>query len=103
MPIAGKSGTTTNDKDTLFAGYTPYFTCAVWGGYDDNTSQSETQYTKAIFRGIMQRINEGLPVKDFDRPSGIVELSVCKKSGKLPLEGICGNDNRGTQVYTEFF
>ena len=103
MPIAGKSGTTTNDRDTVFAGYTPYFTCAVWGGYDDNTSQSETQYSKAIFRGIMQRINEGLPVKDFDRPSGIVELSVCKKSGKLPLEGICTADVRGSEVYTEFF
>ncbi|MCR5211428.1 MAG: PBP1A family penicillin-binding protein [Lachnospiraceae bacterium] len=103
MPIAGKSGTTTNDRDTVFAGYTPYYTCAVWGGYDDNTPQKETQYSKAIFRGIMQRINEGLPVRDFDKPSGITELAVCRKSGKLPLDDICEADVRGSQIYTEYF
>ena len=40
MPTAGKTGTTTKNRDTVFAGYTPYYTAAVWGGYDDNTEQS---------------------------------------------------------------
>ena len=31
MAQAGKSGTTTSSRDALFAGYTPYYTCAVWG------------------------------------------------------------------------
>ena len=38
MPVAGKTGTTDHDKDLWFCGYTPYYTCAVWGGYDENKS-----------------------------------------------------------------
>ena len=40
MEIAGKTGTTTKNRDALFAGFTPYYTCVVWGGYDDNTPQA---------------------------------------------------------------
>ena len=36
MPVAGKTGTTTSNKDLWFCGFTPYYTCAVWGGYYDN-------------------------------------------------------------------
>lgn len=42
MAQAGKSGTTTLNRDALFAGFTPYYTCVVWGGYDDNSIQSAT-------------------------------------------------------------
>ena len=40
MAQAGKSGTTTKNRDALFAGFTPYYTCVVWGGFDDNSPQS---------------------------------------------------------------
>jgi penicillin-binding protein 1A len=40
MAQAGKSGTTSDSRDVLFAGFTPYYTCVVWGGYDDNASQT---------------------------------------------------------------
>ena len=103
MPTAGKTGTTTKNRDTVFAGYTPYYTAAVWGGYDDNTEQSYTAYSKLIWHSVMQRIHENLPRKEFTQPSGIVTATVCKKSGKLAIEGVCDADPRGSMVYTEYF
>lgn len=105
MSIAGKSGTTTKNRDALFAGFTPYYSCVVWGGYDDNAPQSggTTSYPKLIWRSVMQRIHEGLENKDFEKPDGIVQATVCKKSGKLAVSGLCDCDPRGSQVYTEYF
>lgn len=106
MTLAGKSGTTTKNRDALFAGYSPYYSCVVWGGYDDNSPQNGsgmTSYPKLIWRSVMQRIHEGLENKDFDKPDGIVQVTVCKKSGKLAVSGLCDCDPRGSQVYTEYF
>ena len=103
MPTAAKTGTTTKNRDTVFAGYTPYYTAAVWGGYDDNTEQTYTAYAKLIWHSVMQRIHENLPRKEFTQPSGIVTAQVCKKSGKLAIEGVCDADPRGSMVYTEYF
>lgn len=103
MAVAGKSGTTTKDRDSLFAGFTPYFTCVVWGGYDDNMPLGNTRYTKNVWRSVMQRVNEGLEFKDFSEPSGITTASVCKKSGKLAVPGVCDQDPRGSMVYSEYF
>jgi penicillin-binding protein 1A len=107
MAQAGKSGTTSNSRDSIFAGYTPYYTCVVWGGYDDNAKQEgsgeSTSYTKKIWKAIMSQIHEGLPYKDFVQPSGITTAVVCKKSGKLAVEGLCDADPRGSMVTTEYF
>lgn len=103
MSVAGKSGTTTSNRDTLFAGYTPYYTCVIWGGYDDNAKQSTTAYSKKIWKAVMSRIHEGLSDPGFPQPDGIVTASVCSKSGKLPIPGVCDADPRGNMVYTEYF
>ncbi len=103
MAVAGKSGTTTKNRDTVFAGFTPYYTGVIWGGYDDNTPQSYTTYSKVIWKAVMSRIHEGLAYKNFTQPSGIVTCSVCKKSGKLAIGGVCDCDPRGSMVYTEYF
>ena len=102
---AGKSGTTTSNRDCLWAGYTPYYTCVVWGGYDDNSKQSGklTSYPKNIWRNAMSRIHEGLETKDFVQPDGITNTTVCSKSGLVPLEGTCDNDPRGSMLTTEYF
>lgn len=103
MAQAGKSGTTTLNRDALFAGFTPYYTCVVWGGYDDNSIQSSTAYPKNLWRAVMSRVHENLEVKDFTMPADITQAVVCSKSGLLPKEGICTNDPRGSQTYTEYF
>jgi penicillin-binding protein 1A len=105
MAQAGKSGTTTGNRDALFAGYTPYYTLVVWGGFDDNSIQAkgQTTYPKNIWKAVMSRIHENLEYKDFTQPSGIRTELVCKESGKRPLERVCEYDQRGSMVYSEFF
>lgn len=105
MDQAGKSGTTTANRDTLFAGYTPYYTCVVWGGNDDNSPQSGSlcTYSKNIWREAMKRIHEDLRYKSFETPSGITTAAVCKESGKLGTAGICDLCQKGNAIYTEYF
>lgn len=103
MPQAGKSGTTSSDRDALFAGYTPYYTCVVWGGYDDNAELSYTTYPKTLWKSVMGRIHENLDYKDFDKPDGITTATVCKKSGKLAVASLCDSDPRGSMVESEYF
>lgn len=101
--VAGKSGTTTDDKDAVFEGYTPYYTCGLWGGYDDNTPQNATKYSKIIWKNVMSRIHENLEYKDFEMPSSITSATVCSKSGLRPIEGVCDSDPRGSKLYREYF
>ena len=105
MPIAGKTGTTTNNRDVLFSGYTPYYTCTVWCGYDDNSPQDSvlTSNPKTLWKNIMGRVHENLEPKEFTQPNGIVTAAVCKKSGKLSVKGLCSADPRGSMVETEYF
>ena len=88
MAQAGKSGTTTSNRDSLFAGFTPYYTMVIWGGYDDNSKQSSTSYTKQIWHDVMERIHEDLePIEEFEVPDSVVELTVCKSTGLLAGSG----------------
>ena len=105
MAQAGKSGTTTGNRDCLFAGYTPYYTCVVWGGYDDNSLQSKgtTTYPKNLWKAVMGRIHENLEYKSFEKPEEIRTEIVCMESGELPLDHVCEYDPRGNMVYSEFF
>jgi penicillin-binding protein 1A len=103
MPCAGKTGTTSENYDIWLCAYTPYYTCSVWGGYDVNTSLSNTSFHLAIWRSIMTRIHENLPVKNFTMPSGLVSANICKKCGKLAVAGLCDMDPRGSMVVTELF
>lgn len=103
--VAGKTGTTSSNKDVWFAGYTPYYTATIWAGYDNNLSLEgdEKNFHKKIWKNIMTRVHENLEEKDFEKPDGIVTASVCKKSGKLARSGLCDCDPRGSMVITEIF
>ncbi|MBO4213886.1 MAG: penicillin-binding protein [Lachnospiraceae bacterium] len=103
MSIAGKSGTTSNNRDALFAGFTPYYTCVSWGGYDDNSVMKDTGYVKDLWRIVMSQIHKELPDTGFPMPEGIVKVAICTKSGLLPIEGVCDCDPRGSCVREEYF
>lgn len=103
MAVAGKSGTTTNSRDSLFAGFTPYYTGVIWGGYDDNSKQNDTKYTKQLWKAIMGGIHENLEYKDFPMPANITSVEVCRDSGLLPVPGVCDKDPRGSRIITEYF
>ena len=102
MSIAGKTGTTTKNKDVWFAGYTPYYTATTWTGYDNNTvlSKAELSLSKSLWRQVMSKIHEDLPNKKFEQPDGIVTATVCSKSGKLPIAGVC-DGVRTTEYFAE--
>ena len=88
MPVAGKTGTTTSNKDLWFCGFTPYYTCAVWGGYDDNKEcNSDTSFRFRLWKSIMSRIHENLEEKDFKVPSSVERKSICTITGKLAGSG----------------
>lgn len=104
MPIAGKTGTTSDYRDLWFSGFTPYYTCSVWGGYDtNNTLSNSTSYHKKLWRSIMEKVHMGLERKEFTIPDGLETAVICKKSGKLAVTGLCDSDPRGSMVTTESF
>ena len=104
MEQAGKTGTSTGTRDLLFAGFTPYYTCVVWGGHDDNSSQTvEYDYVKKIWRESMKQIHSGLEYKDFKMPSTITKADVCMDSGLLPLDDTCELCQKKNSVYEEYF
>ncbi len=90
--IAGKTGTTSDENDVWFAGYTPSYTCTTWAGYDNNvdlTSSEEQALAKTIWRAVMERLPENQEYEEFEQPAGITQATVCKVSGQLPFSGIC--------------
>ena len=90
MPVAGKTGTTTSNVDLWFCGFTPYYTCAVWGGYDDNKPyNSDTNFRFRIWKSIMSRIHQNLEPKDFKMPSSVEKKTICSETGKLAVSGSC--------------
>lgn len=105
MTAAGKSGTTSDDYDYWFSGYTPYHTASVWMGYDRNTTFESNDLHKKIWSKIMDRISKTKKEKkvSFQQPKNIVKAKVCKKSGKLAISGVCDHDPRGSMVVTEYF
>ena len=108
MAIAGKTGTSTESKDVWFAGYTPYYTCTVWTGYDNSIgmssskSNNETSISKTLWKAVMSRIHESLPNEQFPVPEGLVQAQVCSKSGLLPIPGLCDSPADNC-VVTEYF
>lgn len=98
---AGKTGTTNNRTATAFAGFTPYYTAAIFRAYDietDGNAGASTNSAK-MFGTIMSDIHSGLESKDFEQPSGITTATVCSKSGLLASE-TCKNAG---YAYTEYF
>lgn len=96
MAIAGKTGTTSDYNDVWFSGYTPYYTATTWAGFDNNVKLTgdEKNLAKKLWRSVMSKIHEGLTNEPFNVPSGIVTATVCSRSGKLPIEGLCNGTLR---------
>lgn len=104
MPTAGKTGTTQDQSDAWFVGYTPYYVASVWIGNDSPQIKlsKSSSIAAQLWRIIMTQVHEGLEAKEFQRPDNIISLSVCTKSGKLPTE-LCNRDPRGGVVRSEIF
>ena len=102
MTIAGKTGTTTNNFDRYFVGYTPYYSAAVWVGYKDGGEKitADGNLAARIWKMVMEQVHEGLENKSFpDKPDGIVSVQVCADCGLKP-SALCSQDYRGSRVIT---
>ena len=105
LPVAGKTGTTQNWSDAWVVGYSPYYTTAVWFGFDRPGNSLGVDLTGATLAGpvwgdYMREIHRGLPRRSFSRPSsGIIDVSVCARSGLL-RNSAC-NEGEVTLPYLE--
>ena len=90
MTVAGKTGTSSNDYDLWFAGYTPYLTATIWTGYDENTSLTNGSYHEKMWSKIVTRINEAKGYTEdigFEMPESVTEAYVCSTTGNLASSG----------------
>ena len=70
MPVGGKTGTTTNNCDRWFVGFTPYYVAAVWTGYDMPEYMNFSGNPAAqIWKLVMESIHKDLPTKSFPTPT----------------------------------
>jgi penicillin-binding protein 1A len=102
MPLAGKTGTSTDTKDLGFTGYTPYYTATIWKGFDQQKKIQDENSHRDLWRKIMEEIHQNLPEKQFERPQGIVSLTVCRDSGAQATD-LCRRDPRGGRTATDIF
>ena len=98
MTAAGKTGTTSENYDRWFVGYTPYYTAAVWTGYAQNEKITQSNPAVPLWQNVMGKIHAGLSNQSFPTPNGLVKVdSYCLDSGLLATE-YCQLDPRGSRV-----
>ncbi len=83
QPVAGKTGTTTDNYDSWFSGFTPQYASALWIGNDYNVELSEGSAAAAkLWSTIMKRVLEGVPTGAYPAPDNVE-----KKYGEYYLLG----------------
>lgn len=97
MTLAGKTGTTTLFRDLVFTGFTPYYTAAIWAGFDVGADLSDSQrtYYQTLWHNVMTRIHEGEYNRGFSVPGSVEKVTLCASSGLLA--------GRGCSTTTEYF
>ncbi|HHU12802.1 MAG TPA: penicillin-binding protein [Clostridiaceae bacterium] len=86
---AGKTGTTNDIIDSWYAGYTPFYTAAVWYGYDNRDGrrteilEADRYNSQLIWKDAMEQIHADLPNRAFEKPETVVGAHVCSTTGNL--------------------
>ncbi len=118
---AGKTGTTNDEKDLYFCGYTPYYTSAVWVGYDipkslgsyvtKFKSENKMSPTLYIWNTVMKAIHDDFidadkagttPLATFDAKTKLIQAEYCLDSGLLAGEA-CKNYINGDRTAVGYF
>lgn len=104
LDVAGKTGTSSNNEDKWFIGYTPLYVCGVWTGYD---TPKPMYYDKnpscLIFDKVMEYAHRDTTEQlEFEKPLGVYTQEFCFDSGKLITEH-CQNDVRGDRTSLGYF
>ena len=98
MDVVAKTGTTDDSYDRWLCGFTQYYAAATWFGFDNNEEVRgfSTNPAGQIWDAVMTDIHQGLESASFEKPSGIVEQTVCRVTGCLATTGC-------TNTYKEVF
>lgn len=103
MTIAGKTGTTTSNNDKWFVGYSPYYTAAVWVGYDQQERIPSNSYLAArLWKQVMEPLHGNLENTGFKTPDNLVNQTICLDSGMIATDA-CALDPRGKRTATMSF
>lgn len=103
QPVGGKTGTTTDNYDAWFVGFTPQYVASVWIGNDVNIELTQGSTASAkLFGKVMRQVCAGQPTGSFPSASeNIIKVTIDSKSGMLP-SSLSSLDPRGT-VTSEYF
>lgn len=97
MDVAGKTGTTNSNKDLYFAGYTGYYTAAVWSGFKipETIVLSGTSVSPStrLWKKVMLQLHQGLETIPLYNKDAMESVTICLESGKLATEA-CMHDIR---------
>lgn len=87
-PLAGKTGTSNDSRDSWFAGYSPERVTAVWVGYDDNraTRLSGARGALPIWTRFTARVRPPGGFPTFEQPPGIITAVVDPETGDLATD-----------------
>ncbi len=107
IPVAGKTGTTTQSHDKWFIGYTPHYICGIWCGAPDADIAVAGKPQLSFFNTVMNKIHApllkgGEAVTAFPIPEGVYECRYCKDGGALLCED-CMYDPRGSRASVGWF
>ncbi len=104
QPVAGKTGTTTDNYDAWFVGFTPYYAASLWIGNDMSVELSQGSVSAAkLWSKIMKRVHEGLETGSFPgAPDDVISVAIDTMSGRLPSD-LSALDPRGSTVRNEYF
>lgn len=103
IPVVGKTGTTSDNYDAWFVGYTPYYVGGVWIGNDVQMElDSGSAMSAQLWQRVMSQVHKNLPPKDFKKPENVISVTIDQESGKLPTE-VSMRDPRGNRAKSEYF
>lgn len=99
-PAAGKTGTTEENRDGWFVGFTPNLVVTVWNGYDDPSNHLKWTAAFVPVKTWNQFMRAAVPSApaDWPRPADVVTAPVCRMTGLLPNE-LCPREQIGTELF----
>ena len=102
-PCGGKTGTTNDFKDAWFAGYSSALSCAVWVGFDTPKKTIHGGFGSVlslpVWAEIMKAADDfGYKAGELHNKSGLVQVGLCRLSGKRATSGCRGADTATSEL-----